>query len=168
MKQLIPVVLGFILLLGGGCGRRTKEITSLQRKEAATLASEAEFAVSVRDFPRAEKLLTRVVDLCPDNGDFWIWLGSLRMRSGDRQGAKSAYESGRAAFEDAAKLNPKDSKLVANQIRVLALLGRIPEARKLIEKMQKQYPADRSVQAFVESREFDEMVAAPGFKEIAL
>src|SRR4051812_26980247 len=159
MKPLIPIVLGLLLLAGGGCGRRTKEITSLQRKEAATLASEAEFAVSVRDLPRAEKLLTKVVDLCPDNGDFWIWLGSLRMRSGDRQGAKRAYESGRAAFEDAAKLNPKDSKFVLNQIRVLALLGRVPEARKLIEKMQKQYPADRAVQAFVREREFEEMIA---------
>ena len=42
---------------------KTSEITSLQRKEAATLVSEAEFAMQIRDLPRAEGLFAKATAL---------------------------------------------------------------------------------------------------------
>ena len=168
MKYSVLILVGFAVLFAPGCGRRAKEITSLQRKEAASLASEAEFAVTVRDLPRAEKLLTKMVSLCPDTGEYWVGLGSLRMRLGDREGAKRAYQSALETYADAAKLEKANGAPLLHQIHVLALLGRMDEARKLLEKAQKKMPEDRLIREFVKERQLDLMLADPVFKEMSL
>lgn len=168
MKRFILVLLGFVAVAATGCGRRGREITSLQRKEAASLASEAEFAMTMRDLPRAEKALTKVVALCPDTGEYWVGLGSLRMRLGDRDGAKSAYQSALSAYEDAAKKEKADGGPVLQQVHVLALLGRVDEARKLLEKSEKKFPNDRLIRDFIQERQLDQMLADPTFKGMSL
>jgi Flp pilus assembly protein TadD len=167
MNRVVSFLCVLLFLGEGGC-RRAKEITSLQRKEAANLASEADFAVSIRDLRRAEGLLSQVVALCPDTGDFWVNLGSIRMRLGNRDSAKSAYLSALDAYKQAAKLNKKDGMPILQQVYVLALLGRLEDARKLLEKSQKQYSEDRAIRSFVQGRQLDHLVADPAFKEISL
>ena len=81
-----------------GCGR--KEITVLQRKEAANLASEAQFASTLRDYARAEGLYAKAAELCPDNGEYWVVLGVTRKRLKDNSGAKKAYENAVDAYGD--------------------------------------------------------------------
>lgn len=93
------------LLLAAGCGLGKNKITDLQRKEAAHLASEAEFAMTLRDYARAEGTLAKVVELCPDTGPYWMNLGTARIRLGNRGGAKEAYQSALRAFAAAADLN---------------------------------------------------------------
>ncbi|HEX2853159.1 MAG TPA: tetratricopeptide repeat protein [Opitutaceae bacterium] len=167
MKRIfiLFIALGFLL---GGCGRRAKEITSLQRKEAETLASEADFAMTLRDLPRTESLLTKVVALCPDNGEYWVNLGAVRMRLGEREKAKTAYQSALAAYKDAAKLEPLNTERILQQVYILALLGRVDEARKLVEQTQKKFPEDRFVREFVQEKQFDRMLAERNFKEVSL
>lgn len=140
----------------------------MQRKEAASLASEADFALTLRDLRRAEGLFVKVVELCPDTGEYWINLGAVRMRLGSRETAQKAYESALDAYKQAAKREPKDAAPVLQQVYVLALLGRVDDARKLIEKTQKNYPDDRAVRTFVQEHHFDRLLADPGFKEISL
>jgi tetratricopeptide (TPR) repeat protein len=170
MKPLVLILLGMMSLLGGACGRSSakKEITSLQRKEAATLVAEAEFAMNMRDLARAEKLLVKVVELSPDIGDYWIGLGSVRKRLGDRDGAKRAYQSALEVHEEAARSEKKDAAPLLEQVRVLALLARGDDARKVLEKAQKAFPNDRELRAYIQERRLDEMLSDPGFKEIAL
>lgn len=168
MKRFVLVLMGVAAFSAAGCGRRTKEITSLQRKEAASLASEAEFALTLRDMPRAEKLLTKVTALCPDTGEYWVGLGSLRMRLGDRDGAKSAYQAALGAYEDAAKKEKADGEPVLQQVHVLALLGRVDEARKLLEKSEKKFPNDRLIRDFIQERQLDHLLADPNFKGMSL
>ena len=59
MKLLRLLVTAGVLLLGAGCGgaKKKKEITEANRKEASLNVSEAQFALSVRDYARAEPLL---------------------------------------------------------------------------------------------------------------
>ena len=168
MKRLAIALMGFFLLSGLGCRPRSKEITSLQRKEAASLASEAEFAVTLRDLPRAQGLLIKVTSLCPDNGEYWSNLGSVRMRLGDRDGAKNAYETALAAYKNTAKLEPQHTELILQQVYVLALLGRVEEARKLLEKAHQKFPEDRLVREFVQEKTLDRLITEPTFKEISL
>ena len=156
------------LVLGGGCGGRQKEITEHQRKEAAHLASEAEFAVTLRDFARAESVLTRVVELCPDTGAYWVSLGSARMRLGNRSRAKASYESALRAYEAEARRDKADAEPWLAQVSVLALLGRGNDGRALLEKIAKRFPENRSVRLFVEQKQLDQMLGDPKFKEIAL
>ncbi|MEO7412563.1 MAG: tetratricopeptide repeat protein [Opitutaceae bacterium] len=173
MKPIVLIFIGAALLVSGvGCGRKTsaskKEITSLQRKEAATLVAEAEFAMNVRDLARAEKLLTKVVELSPDIGDYWIGLGSVRKRLGDRDGAKRAYQSALEGQEEAAKADKKNTAALLEQVRILALLGRVDDARKALEKAQKNFPEDSAIRTYIKERELDDMLADPTFKDIAL
>ncbi|MFI5358128.1 MAG: tetratricopeptide repeat protein [Opitutales bacterium] len=162
----------FLLLLGlvagftAGCGR--KEVTSLQRKQAANLVSEAEFAVNLRDYARAEGLLAQAVAVCPDTPEYWLNLGSVRRRLGNRAGAKDAYEQMLGLARDNYRRNAKDPEPLLQQVYVLALLGRMDEARAALEKAQKDHPDDRSIRAFVESRQLDRLPEDPNFKAIAL
>jgi len=168
-KGLLTLAAAAALLLGPGCKPRAKEVTSLQRKEAASLASEAQFALSMRDYVRAESVLARAASLCPDTGDYWLELGRCRVRLGQRNTAKDAYKSALAAYEDdAAGDGTSRARALLRQIYVLALLGRVDDARSLVAKVQKEMPNNRDVRAFVEERQFEQMLASAAYKETAL
>jgi len=156
------------LALAGGCKPKPKEISSLKRKEGAYLMSEAQYAITMRDYAHAEGELTKAVEACPDNGSYWISLGTVRVRLGKKGDAKSAYKTGLAAYQDLAKLDPKDVSAVLQQVYVLALLGRADDARALLAKLPERFPASREVRGFVESKQFDRILADPAFKEISL
>jgi len=158
------------LLFAGGCKPKPPPVTSLQRKEAAGLVQEAQFALSVRDAARAEGLLAQAVALCGDNGNYWLDLGRVRVRSGNRSGAKSAYQSAADAYgaEAAAPETKNSAQVILRQIYALALLGRADEARALLAKAQKNLPESRDLRAFAETKQLDQLLASPAFKEIAL
>ncbi len=169
VRLRIVACVGF-LLVAGGCKPKPKPVavTSLQRKEAAALVSEAEFAVSVHDLTRAENLLAQATAAAPDDGDTWIALGGVRVRAGNRSGAKSAYQSALNAFADQAAVAPTNAAAVAGQVYALALLGRVDDARALLAKAQKTQPDNRDLRAFAESKQLDQLLASPVFKETAL
>ena len=160
------VGLAVALWATAGCGR--KEITSLQRKEAAQAVSEAQFAMTLRDYARAEGELAKAVAACPDNGDYWVSLGSVRVRLDQRKAAKAAYESALAAYRDAAASNAKDEQAAVQQVSVLALLGRVDDARALLAKLPERFPESRNVRVFIERKQLDTMLADPNFKAISL
>ena len=156
-----------ILALVSGCSAKKKEITTLQRKEAANLVSEAQFALTLRDYARAEGLLAKAAELCPDTGEYWMNLGSARMRLGQRDAAKKAYQSGLAAYEQEAAQNKADPQPALQQVTALALLGRVDDARALLEKIPSQFPDNRTIRAAVDNKMLDRMLADPKFKEVA-
>lgn len=168
IMKLRVVVLFALPLLLVGCKPKPKEIPTVQRKEAATLVSEAQFAMTMRDFARAEPLLERAAKLCPDTGDYWLSLGAARRRQGNKSGAKAAFESGLQAFKDAYKIDATQSDALLKQIYVLALLGRPDEARRTLEKARKNTPDDPAIRTFAERNELDQLLQDASFKEVAL
>ena len=168
MKRLPLFLLALALLATVGCKPKAKDIPPLQRKEAASLASEAQFAAMMRDHARAEPLLVKATKLCPDNGEYWVNLGISRKHLGNTSGAKSAYESARKAYGDAYEIDPTRPEPLLQEFYVMALLGKADEARKLQEKALKRNPTDARLRAFVESKQLDRMLADPNFKEMAL
>lgn len=161
-----------LLLLGlaagftAGCSRR--EVTPLQRKQAANLVSEAGFAITLRDYARAEGLLTSAVAVCPDAPEYWLNLGSVRRRLGNRPGAKAAYESMLDLLKDTYRRNAKDPSPLLQSVYVLALLGRLDDARDALAQARKNHPDDRAVRLFVENKQLERLPDDPTFKEIAL
>jgi tetratricopeptide (TPR) repeat protein len=166
IRRWLLVLLGLAVSVTAGCGR--KEVTSLQRKQGASLVSEAEFAVTMRDYPRAEGLLAQAVAVCPDTPDYWISLGSTRRWQGNRDGAKAAYGEALKADRDNYRRGPKNAGLRLQEVYVLALLGRMDEARAVLEQTRKDHPDDRNVRMFVENRELEQLPDNPHFKENAL
>lgn len=161
------VLIALLLADVTGCGGR-KQVTELQRKEARHLVAEADFARNLRDWPRAEGLLAKATSLAPDDGGYWTALGSVRMRLGDKAGAKNAYREALKAHEAAARIESNDPEHVLKQVYVLALLGQLGDARALLDKMARQFPADRSVRSFIETKQLDQLIAEPEFKQVAL
>ncbi len=170
MKRIAFTLMIVALLAATGCGKpRAKEISSLARKEAESLASEAQFAVSVRDVARAEAALAKAAALCPDTGDYWLELGRCRVKLGNRGGAKDAYKSALAAYEDdAAREGANRGPAIARQVYTLALLGRVDEARARLAKGVKELPGDRDLKDFADTKQLDALLASPAFKESAL
>ena len=81
MSKIVLLLVSWLSVLAlTGCQPQSARITSLQRKAAASLISEAEFALTIREFVRAEKLLTQASALEFDNGKTWISLGMVRVR----------------------------------------------------------------------------------------
>lgn len=160
--------LAFMALLMAGCGK--KEVSELQRKQADHLVAEAEFAITLRDWARAENLLAQASALVPDNGVVWTNLGSVRVRLNQKGAAKEAYLKALKAYEDeaAADKTKSDPEPWLKQVYVLALLGRTNDGRALLEKTARQFPGHRNVKAFVERKQFDAMLADPNFKQAAL
>ena len=152
-----------------GCGKaHKKEMSDSDRKKADFLASEAQFAITMRNWAEAEKQLAQAVQLNPGAGPYWVSLGSARVRLGDRSGAKTAYKNALDAFAADADEQPANAAAWLQQVYVLALLGRLDDGRALLDKAAKRFPNDPDVVAFVRGNRLDAIVADPMFKEIAL
>jgi tetratricopeptide (TPR) repeat protein len=160
----LALVLAAALALAG-C--RHREITSLERKEAANVVSEAEFAVTLKDWKRAEGLYARAAELCPDAGDVMVSLGIVRMHLGDRAGARTAYKSALSAYEADYDLNPVNTQDVLRRAYVLVILGRADEARSAVDKARARHPEDRRLRSFAENHGVDGYIAAPGLKDVS-
>jgi tetratricopeptide (TPR) repeat protein len=163
----LAVSLGALALLAG-CGPKRKEVSDRERKEAAHLASEAQFALSLKDYARTESLLAKAVELTPDAAPLWISLGSARVRQGKKDTAKIAYLGALKAYELEIAEKPEHAESWLKKVYVLALLGRTDEARGFLEKTAKKFPDTRNVKQFVDAKQFDRMLADPIFKDIAL
>ena len=152
-----------------GCGGG-KETSEHQRKQADVLVAEAEFAMNLRDWARAEGLLAKASGLVTDSGALWTSLGSVRVRLGNKGTAREAYQKALRAYEKEAALDKSkaDTDPWMKQVYVLALLGRADDGRALLEKIVKKFPGNRNVRAFIEDKQFDRMLADPAFKQVAL
>ncbi|HEY5227288.1 MAG TPA: tetratricopeptide repeat protein [Opitutaceae bacterium] len=148
-------------------GCRAREITKLERDEAANDVSDADFAVTIHDWGRAETGYGSAAALCPDEGDIWMNLGIVRMRQHKGSDAKAAYKSALSAYEDSYKAHPSNSVTVLRRAYALVVLGRGDEARSVVADAAARAPDDRRLQSFIETKGLDKMMADPGLKEIS-
>ena len=149
------------------CKPKAKEITPLQRKQAAAFESEAEFALHMKDLARAESLYLKAAELCPDNADYWLSVGVCRRKLDNRPGAKAAYESALDAYQAAYRLNAQDPQPLLQQIYLLTLLNRVDEARATLEKARKAHESDSRLRNFT-NQTIDRMIADESFKSLKL
>jgi Flp pilus assembly protein TadD len=164
MRVRLALVLAAMLVVAG-C--RAKQITKLERDEAANDVSDANFAVTIRDWARAEGMYAKAAALCPDEGDVWMNLGIVRMRMHNSGDARSAYKSALSAYVDSYRANPANSATVLRRAYVLAVLGRADDARAVVAAAAAKAPDDRRLQGFVEAKGVDKMLADPALKEIS-
>jgi tetratricopeptide (TPR) repeat protein len=156
-----------------GCKDKPKaeakgEVSKIARAEAANLSSEADFALQMKDYPRAEKALSRAVELDPQVLVYWFNLGISRRKSGNVDGARTAYQKALRICEDQGSKNPKDGNIILARVRVLVLMNKADEARKFLEKARNDLPNDREIQSFWSSKAIDQMVADPQLKPFIL
>jgi len=166
-KRLTAILLGLALCLCPGCKPKPKEISPLQRKQAASLASEAEFAVTLKDFARAEGLYQQATALCPDAPEYWESLGVIRRRMNHLDEARAALRQAIEAHADRYKLEKNPGDLL-QQAWILALLGRDDDAISLMKKAAVAHPDDSRIRAATDPKWLDRLHSDPAFKEISL
>ncbi|MEO7598164.1 MAG: tetratricopeptide repeat protein [Opitutus sp.] len=168
MRRIFVLLLSLTLLATSACKPRAKDIAPLQRKEAASLASEAQFAVVMRDHARAEPLFEKAAKLCPDTGEYWLGLGVARRRQNNTSGAKAAYEKARSAYHDAYAIDPTQTEALMQELYVLCLLGRKDDAQKIFDQAFRKHPTDTRLRSFSESKQLDRLLADTSFKDLAV
>jgi len=165
IKSVLWLMAGVLALTGPACHRKAKEAAPLQRKEAANYASEAEFAVTLKDFARAAQLYTQAAGICPDDAGYWMNAGFCRRRLDQRAEARKAYEAALGIYREAASRDRTNLEPVTQEIRVLALLGRVDEAKSVLEKARSAHAGKPGVQNLT-AQSLDAMIADPGFKAL--
>jgi tetratricopeptide (TPR) repeat protein len=169
-RRCAPVITAAAALLSwAGCGRSDPKDAELRRKQAEHLLAEADFAVNLREWTRAEGLLLKAADVAPDEAEIWVSLGAARVLRGDKGLARTAYEKALSLYAGAASEKagaPAEPWL--RQIHILALLGREKDARSLLEKAGRRLDGNREVKAFIDGRELDRLLADPAFAKVRL
>ena len=163
-RRAALVMMGLIFAAGCPGG---KPVTAHDRKQAVYLASEAQFALSIREWARAEGLLEKAVKADPQ-GDYWLSLGATRVRLNKRAAAKDAYQAAVKAFELETARNNKEPAGWLKQAYVLALLGRKDDSRAVLARAARLFPNDSNVRAMSDSQGFEKMTSTPAFKDMAL
>lgn len=165
MKKSFALLSLATLVLCTGCGPK---ITPIQRKEAASLVSEAQFALTLRDWARAEELMRKATELCPDNAEYWMNLGITRRRQDNLAGARKAYEKAAEAYGAAYKAgDAKDPQPLMQQVYVYSLLGQSKNAQKALKQARADHANNPGVRNFTDQT-LERMLTEPGFKALAL
>jgi tetratricopeptide (TPR) repeat protein len=167
MKRITPVLICAGLLLSAGCDKKPKEVSKAVKAEAEMLISEAQFASSIREFPRAQELVERAIKLRDDVPEYWVTLGMSLRKQDNLTGARKAYETAldlhKARYK--AEKNPEE---LGQQAFVLALLGRTDEALKVLEKGLKSHPDSAVLKKMADPRGLPATFKNEKFKELAL
>ena len=157
------------LLSGAGCGKVDPKDAELRRKQAEHLLAEADFAVNLREWTRAEGLLLKATEVAPDEAEIWVSLGAARVLRGDKAQARTAYEQALSLYASAAsEKSGAPAEPWLRQVHILALLGREKDARVLLEKAGRRLDGNREVKAFTDGRELDRLLADPAFAKVRL
>jgi tetratricopeptide (TPR) repeat protein len=176
MKSALIYTLAAACLLLAACSKapadkakagQPQEVPKLVAAEAANLASDASFAIQIRDYARAEKSLARAVELRPDIPDWWLSLGSACKRQSKIGDARSAYKKALALYEKryAATADVAD---VQQQLIMLVLLGREDEARKLLERSRQKQPDQPVLKRMSEGKIVDQLLGDPNIQQLKL
>jgi Flp pilus assembly protein TadD len=134
------------------------------QNEARLLASDADFAVQLRDFGRAEASLAKAAELMPEDYSIWVGLGMARRKLGNKDGARTAYQRGFDALEQTYKAHADEPGILITQIEILLLLDRPADARKLCDRMLREHANHPRVKAFVSGKEFEAMLNNPDLR----
>lgn len=167
MKRLFIVLACAVLLFAAGCSKKPKEVPEVDKREAASLASEAQFAMQIREYSRAEELFQRALKLHGDVPEYWVSLGMARRKQDNLDGAREAYKKALGLHADLYKADPQPEQL-AQQAFVLALLGRTGDALKLLEKGLKDHPDSAVMKKMADPRGLPRTFQTPDFRALAI
>ena len=167
MKRLLILLSCAAVLFAAGCSKKPKEVPAAVKAEAASLASEAQFAMQIREYARAEELFQRALKLREDVPEFWVSLGMSRRKQDNVDGARKAYKEALQLHADLYKTDHQPEQL-AQQAFVLALLGKTDDALKLLEKGLKDHPDSAVMKKMADPRGLPRTFQSPDFKALAL
>jgi len=167
MNRIFALLVCAVVALSAGCSKKNKEVPAAVKSEAAMLASEAQFAMQIREFSRAEELMQRSVKLRDDMPEYWVTLGMARRKQDNLDGARKAYKTALELHAGRYKEGHQPEEL-AQQAFVLALLGRGEEAIALLNQGLKDHPNNPAMQKMADPRGLPRTFKTEEFKALKL
>jgi tetratricopeptide (TPR) repeat protein len=170
MKRVLFSLTCVSALLISGCSKQAKEekeVPTVVKAEAAALVSEAQFAMEIREYARAEELIQRALKLREDMPEYWVTLGMAHRKQEEKDDARKAYKKALGLHVDRYK-KKKDPAEIAHQAFVLGLLGQTEEALKLLSQGVKDHPNSSFLKDKADSRGLPRTFRTPEFKALSL
>ncbi len=168
-KRLV-VITGLVcaaVLLFAGCSKQPAEVPKAVAAEAALLAEEAKFAMSIRENTRAEELMERALKLRADRPEYWVTLGMALRKQDKKDAARKAYNKALALHVARYKADQKPEEL-AEQAFVLGLLGKTDDALKLLQKGLEDHSDSDHMKRMADPRGLPRTFQTADFKALAL
>ena len=168
MKRLFTVFICVTTLaLAAGCTKKLKEVDPQAEKEAKLLMSEAQFAMSIREYPRAEELIRRSIKLTDEVPEYWVSLGMTLRKQDNKDEARKAYKRALELHTLRYEISKKPEEL-AQQAFVLGLLGKTDDALKVLEKGLKEYPDSPVMKKMADPRGLPSTFKNQQFKDLTV
>lgn len=167
VKHILAAGICVFALAAGGCSKQPQEVPKAVAAEAALLAEEAKFAMSIREYARAQELLQRALKLHPDKPEYWVTLGMTQRKQDNLRDARQSYEKALGMHKDRYKKDARPEEL-AQQAFVLALLGKTDEALKLLTQAVKDHPDSPELKRQAAPRGLPRTFQTAEFKALAL
>lgn len=167
VKPLLAGLVCAVALAITGCSKETPEVPKAVAAEAAVLAEEAKFAMSIREYARAQELLQRALKLHPDKPEYWVTLGMTQRRQDNTREARQSYEKALGMHQARYKKDARPEEL-GQQAFVLALLGKTDEALKVLANGVKAHPDSPELKRQADPRGLPRTFQTAEFKALAL
>lgn len=148
--------------------KAVEDALKLVPDNAALWSDLAQIRMQTNNLAGAEKARAKAAELSPANDDYWFDLGIVRARLKDKSGARTAFQKCVAACEDSFKKNSGSPAYLTKQIRPLILLGRTDDARAVLAKAAKLFPANADIQQLVDQNIVGKFLDAPDYKELVV
>lgn len=162
--NLIAMALATALLLG--CHK--KEVSEHDKMEAANAFSDAQFALSIKDLPRAEAGFQKAAEIVPDNADYQFNLGIAEVKLGKKSDAKGPYKAALAIYQAAYKKDNTNTAAAQQILFILLLLHENDDAKAFLSDLVKAHPENTGLAKFQSSGGVDKLADQPMIKDLAL
>jgi tetratricopeptide (TPR) repeat protein len=149
------------------CKKKPREYTASEKAQAANYVSEAQFAMQIREFARAEELFQKATTIRDDFPEYWVALGMARRRQDNVKGARQAYEKALGLHTERYQSDKRPEELV-QQAWVTALLGKTDAALKLLQEGSKVHPENETLRKMSTPQGLPRTFQTSQFKDLAL
>ena len=113
-------------------------LTSSDTDESPEMAMAwGRYSLAIRDLKAAQAYFEKAVDRFPE---LWQTLGMIETQTGQTVAAVSSFQRSTAYLQKKLDENPEDDRIRINYADVLMKLGRLDEARLLLEQGQRMNP----------------------------
>ena len=170
LSRIGSILLAFLLVAvlpscsKNGDGRsqagQPKPVSTVIAAKAENFASDASFAMQIRDYARAEEGLISALKLRSDIPEWQEALGLACKMQGKTSEARSSYKKALSLWEDRYEAS-NDMGAAMRQVVLLVLLDKESDARALLVRLAKKHPQDPALQNFIQNKALDRMLSDP-------
>ncbi len=136
--------------------------------EVGRIISEAEFAVQMKDFARAETLMNQAIALEKDDARHYMRLAYVAIQQANKTNARAAYEKALKCYIQESKGDGGNPAIILDIINVHLLLRQPAEAQKVLDAAVKQFPKVEDFKIMQKENAIQQMMKDPEIQSLSV